>query len=100
MDNPIAPSHENLFAVEEIVTFRNVTLVRADNANDAYARAVEACSSSYFQRHLGTLLLNTYPVREDADIVQIMQSTEQEDMTLEKFTIDRDLWLDQMIIEK
>ena len=100
MDSPITPSHENLYAVEEIVTFRNVTLVRADNADDAYARAVEACSGSYFQRHLGTLLLNTYPIKEDADIVAIMQSTEQQDMTLEKFTIQRDLWLKNCVLEK
>ena len=100
MQTPITPGHDNLYAVEEIVTFRNVTLVRASNENEAYERAVETCSSNYFQRHLGTLLSHTYPIKEDADIVKVMQSTEHPFMTLEQFTTQRDMWLKNTIIEK
>jgi len=100
MDKAITPGHENLYAVEEIVVFRNVTLVRADSAEEATDRAQEECPTSYFQRHLCTSVSHVYPVKEDAEIVKIMQSTEQEDMTLEKFTIDRDKWLKNSILEK
>jgi hypothetical protein len=99
-NSPITPGHDNLYAVEEIVVFRNVTLVRANSAVEAADRAQVECSGRYFQLHLGTNLSHAYPIKEDADIVQIMQSTEQPDMTLEKFTKGRDKWLDQMIVEK
>lgn len=100
MDNILTPGHENLYAVEEIVVFRNVTLVRADSAEQAVQRATDECSGSYFQKHIGTNVSNVYPVKEDADIVNIMRSTEQEDMTLENFTTSRDQWLSSCIIEK
>jgi hypothetical protein len=38
-------------------------------------------------------------VKEDADIVKIMQSTEQPGMTLEQFTDSRDKWLTSTILE-
>jgi hypothetical protein len=100
MDNILTPGHENLYAVEEIVVFRNVTLVRADNAEQAAQRATDACTGTYFQKHIGTNVSNVYSVKEDADIVKIMQSTEQPDMTLEQFTGGRDKWLASTIIEK
>lgn len=100
MDSPQTPSHENLYAVEEIVVFRNVTLVRADSAAAAADRVQTEQSSSYFQLHVGTNVSNTYPIREDADIVKTMQSTEQPTITLEQFTIQRDLWLKNCIFEK
>lgn len=99
MDNILTPGHENLYAVEEIVVFRNVTLVRADSAEQAVTRATDECSGSYFQKHIGTNVSNVYPVKEDADIVNIMRSTEQEDMTLERFTDTRTQWLTN-ILEK
>ncbi len=100
MNSPITPGHENLYAVEEIVVFRNVTLVRADSADEAADRAQKECPSNYFQRHLGTNVSHVYPVKEDADIVKIMQSTEQESMTLEQFAERRDKWLANSILEK
>ena len=96
----MTPGHENLYAVEEIVVFRNVTLVRADDAEQAARRASEECSGSYFQNHVGTNVSQVYPVKEDADIVKIMRSTEQPDITLEKFTENRAVWLHSTIIEK
>lgn len=99
MDNILTPGHENLYAVEEIVVFRNVTLIRADNAEQAVQRAADECSGSYFQRHIGTNVSNVYPVKEDVDIVKIMQSTEYSDMTLEHFTNTRDDWLSNIILE-
>ena len=100
MDNPITPGHDDLYAVEEIVVFRNVTLVRADSADAAAARTQAEFASNYFQQHLGTNVSHTYPIKEDADIVKIMQSTEQPDITLEYFTSQRDLWLKNCILEK
>ena len=100
MDNILTPGHENLYAVEEIVVFRNVTLVRADDVEQATRRVSEECPTSYFQRHVGTNVSNVYPVKEDADIVKIMQSTEQQNLTLEQFTTQRGLWLRNSILEK
>jgi hypothetical protein len=99
MDNILTPSHENLYAVEEIVVFRNVTLVRADSAEHAAQRAQDECPINYFQRQVGTNVSNVYSVKEDADIVKIMQSTEQPGMTLEQFTDSRDKWLTSTILE-
>jgi hypothetical protein len=99
MDNILTPGHENLYAVEEIVVFRNVTLIRANNAEQAVQRAADECSGNYFQRHIGTNVSNVYPVKEDVDIVKIMQSTEYSDMTLEHFTNTRDDWLSNSILE-
>jgi len=99
MDNIITPSHDNLYAVEEIVVFRNVYLVRATDSQSAESTVANSDSTAYFQKHVSSAVSHVYPVTKDSDIVKIMRSTELSEMTLEKFTVQRDLWLANCITE-
>jgi len=84
---------DDLYFVEELVTFRNVYIVRAECAE--YASDTVVCDEplSCFQKHIGTDIITAYKVRNDAHIVEIMNQTEQPDMTLESFTANRDKWM-------
>lgn len=98
-DQVITPQHTDLYAVEEIVVFRNVYLVRAEDADQATDKVKDSFSTSYFQRHISSAPSHAYKIDSDADIVKIMQSTEQPDMTLEEFTMSRDKWLTNVVGE-
>lgn len=97
-DSPLSPVHNDLYAVEEIVVFRNVYLVRADSADDAVARYEDG--ASYLQQHLSSLPSQVNEVKFDADIVRLMRSTEQPEMTLEAFAAGRDRWLQNLVNER
>lgn len=98
MDNPLTPGHDNLYAVEEIVTFRNVYLVRAADGSQAAERVLDE-DLTYFQQHVSSVPYLVAAIRTDNDIVGVLCSTEQPDMTLEEFTINRDKWLKNCINE-
>lgn len=95
----ITPQHDNLYAVEEITVFRNVYLVRAADPMAAETKVKDNQYSSFLQNHVSSEPSQTYRVETDADIVKIMQSTEQPDMTLESFTNTRGRWLSSLVIE-
>lgn len=95
----VTPTHENLFAVEEIVTFRNVYLVRAASASNAMDSVALDEVDSGFQQHVFSHPSHAYQIKEDADIVRIMNSTEQPTITLEEFTARRDSWLKNCVHE-
>lgn len=98
-ESVISPRHEQLFAVEELVTFRNVYLVRAQTASYAAERVILDECEQYFQQHISSEVFNTTPVVEDMDVVKVLQSTEQPDMTLEQFTTARGEWLKNCVNE-
>lgn len=100
MTSPITPGHDNLFAVEELVTFRNVQLIRAPSAHAAIERfAADDGSMHYFQQHVSSVPFLVTAIVEDADIVGVLRSTEQPNITLEEFTMARDTWLQNCVNE-
>jgi len=96
--SPIFPNHANLFAVEEIVTFRNIYLVRASDAEQAVERVIDE-DLTYFQQHISSVPFSVAEAVTDAHIVSILNSTEQPNMTLEEFTINRNEWLKNCVNE-
>lgn len=83
-----------LFAVETISMFRHVYLVRAENEEHASDAVAMEEAESYFQQHLGETLVHSRKV-SNADVVRLLQETEQPDMTLEK--LESGHWLQNCV---
>jgi hypothetical protein len=94
----IQPNTNGLYFVEELVSFRNVYIVRAEKAGWAMDTVVCDAPEKCFQYHIGSDIITAYKVRDDAHIVEIMNQTEQPNMTLEEFTANRDKWM-RMVTE-
>jgi bifunctional DNA-binding transcriptional regulator/antitoxin component of YhaV-PrlF toxin-antitoxin module len=88
-----------VYAVETVTSFRNVYFVKAESAEHAADEVVmdeHLGELSYVQHHIAE---NVSFVRQvsNADIVEIIQQTEQPGMTLEK--LESGLWLKNLINE-
>lgn len=93
--------HEDLYAVEEISTFRNMYLVRALSAEEAIDRVeTDGEDFEFLQTHVGSHYPVAWGVHTDNDIVNIYRMTENPNMTPESFARnDREQLLKNLINE-
>ena len=86
-----------LFAVDAVCTFREVYFVKAESAEHAADMVVmndHLGTMPYVQRHIGHDISFVREV-SNADIVEILQQTEQPGMTLEK--LESGPWLTSLV---
>lgn len=93
---PKPHSYENVYTVEVISSFKEVYLVRCDNKHNLLENITTFIDSGdvhYFQDHLGYNISNVTYCKSDSDFVDVLRRTEQPNMTLESFTMNKDKWI-------
>lgn len=81
-----------IFAVETVSTFRHVYFIECEDADHAKDAVTMCEADTYFQSHLGELIVSARPVT-NTEAVVLIRETEQPNMTLEE--LETRGWLDR-----
>jgi hypothetical protein len=87
--------YENIWAVETVVTYKNIAFVRADSQEEAILK--EQTKMNFLQKHLADEVIACNRVLGDSDMVHYLQTTEQPSMSKDRFIDDRSKWIGNLV---